>query len=490
MSTDPKPNTEPVMWLTSRSSVERDLLHCPMARFIEYFAGPYGAGFVRKAQSIPLTTGQYTHLGCTETARWIMEYRQRVGVQPDRAPDEVIRWAADLAVEDYRRVITESGLLAITGEDPAAQAELLRTINEQAYLIEGLVWTWSLYRLPEILAEYLVVAVEEEEEYVVACTCGLGDGLGGFREHATRTCGGIGLQSRPDFLLERRIDHAYAYVELKTASVAWKSWAEGFERNLQLLMGVLGAEKRHGVEVTHCRVEGLIKGQRKRDYPYEDSQPKTQQSPLCFAYYEPPNPPLTVGDWLPASSYVDREGIRHSVPRGRDSRYKRVGLWDVPDDAFPNKPPVMSRSEYIVRYWAENYPHHLQQCLAQVGPIPKKRHQLDQALRSLVTVEKSWQERLWAIYQWQVEHGGKAWGSDEYHQFVETVIPRSYRCLPFDGHPCPNIPVCFDEETGWRDPIGSGQWLFRHPHHVAEANMVKSRGWTPVPGVTAEDEAD
>jgi len=445
-------------------------------------------GFSRRAQSLPLTTGIYTHLAIAEVCQWILEARLKSGVQPERAPDEVIRWAVGLAVEKYREVVSASGLLQISGEDATAEAELIRTINEQATLIDGLVWAFCLYRLPQILGEYILTAVEEEQEYVAGCTCGLGDGIGGFREHGARKCGGIGIESRPDLLAERRIDHAWAYFEFKTAGVAWKSWTEQFERNLQLLVGVLGAEHRHGVEITHCRIEGLIKGQRKRDYPYEEHQPKTQQSPLCHAYYQPGNPPLSIGDWLPAFSYVDREGMRHSVPRGRDSRYKKVGIWEVEDDAFPGKPPEMSRSEYMVRYWAENYPFHLQQSLVSVGPIPKKRDQLEMALRSLLAVEKLWQERLWQIYGWQVEHPGKAWGHPEFHAFVETVIPRSFRCLPFDGHPCPNTGICFDELPAWRTPTESGLFLYRHPHHSAEVLQARSRGWTPEPGVAEDDE--
>ncbi|PYQ25656.1 MAG: hypothetical protein DMF56_27055 [Acidobacteria bacterium] len=436
-------------------------------------------GFSRKAQSLPLTTGIYTHLAIAEVCQWILDARLKTGMQPERAPDEVVRWAAGLAVEEYQRVIGLSGLLQITQEDPNAQAELARTIQEQSTLIEGLVWAWCLCRLPVVLQEYLIVAVEEEQEWVDACSCGLGSGIGGFREHATRKCGGIGIESRPDLLLERRIDHAWCYVELKTASVAWKSWQEQFERNLQLLVGVLGAERRHGVEITHCRIEGLVKGQWKRDYPYEEHQPKTQQSPLCYAYHEPANPPLGFGDWLPAYEYVDREGIKHRVPKSRDSRYRKIGIWEADDDGFPGKPAWMSRSEWIVRYWAENYPYHLTKTMAQVGPIPKKRDQLDMALRSLICVEKLWQERLWAIYEWQVKNAGQGWGDPAFHAFVETVVPRSFRCLPYDGHPCPNIPICFQEAESWRDPVGSGAFLYRKPHHTAERVQAEARGWKP-----------
>src|ERR1043165_4478779 len=108
------PTGAPVMWLVSRSELQRGQQHCEFARWVEFRSGPFGMGFSRKAQSLPLTTGQFTHLGCTEVARWLMDARQKTGMQPDVAPDEVIRWAADMAVEEYRRVITASGLLQNT----------------------------------------------------------------------------------------------------------------------------------------------------------------------------------------------------------------------------------------------------------------------------------------------------------------------------------------------------------------------------------------
>jgi hypothetical protein len=469
--------------------VERGQQHCEFARFLEYHSGPYHLGIVRRAVALPLATGTYTHLGCTAIAEWLMEYRQRTGIQPDRAPDDLIRWAASMATDRYREVIDKGGFLHLADEDPNAAAEMRRTIEEQSALVEGLVWVWASYRLPQILAEYLVVAVEEEQEYVVGCTCGLGDSIGGFREHADRTCSGVGLQSRPDLLLERRIDHAWAYMELKTAGTAWRNWSNQFETSIQLLIGILGAEKRHGVEITHCRIDGLVKGRRSRDYPYEDSQPKTQQSPLCYAYWEAPNPPLTIGDWLPASSYIDREGIRHSVPRGRDSRYKRIGLWEAPEEAFPNKPPEMSRSEYIVKYWAENYPHHIERCIAAIGPIPKKRDQLDKGLRALVANEQLWMERLWRLHEWRLANGNKGWGDPDYHRFLETVVPRSWHCWPYDGQPCPYLPLCFEEGEGWRDPT-AGAFIERTPHHTAEYQLAESRGWKPPEGLPEESGED
>lgn len=483
----------PVLWLTSRSAYNTGTKDCAFKRYLGNHAGPYGYGYTRKATSMPLTTGTYTHQGCTGIATWILESRVSTGVQPEYAPDELIRWAATEAVDAYVKVVEKRGILAVAQDDPIQRANFQRIVQEQSTLIEGLIWVWALHRLPAILQEYLIVAVEEEEEYVIGCTCGLGDGLGGFSDHALRACGGIGLQSRPDLLLERRIDHAFCYTELKTSSTAKRSWAESYERDQQLLLGVLGAEKRHGVEVTHARIEGLIKGQRKRDYPYTDEMPKTQQNALCYGYFEPPVPPLSIGDWKPAHSYVDADGVRHTVPKGKNNHYKRTGIWEPGDSiAFPGKPEGMSRVEYYVKFLSEVFPHHVGKSFHAIGPIPKQRVMIDKALRSLETEERLWQDRLWKIYDWTEKHPEHGeFGDPLFMAFVETVVPRSWNCDPFGpDHPCGFQLICHDQvATAATDPVGSGHYIYRTPHHQAEAEQMAARGLQPAYGL-GEDEGD
>lgn len=489
--TDPAP----VLWLTSRSAFNTGTKDCPMKRYLGNHAGPYGYGYTRKATSMPLTTGTYTHQGITEIASWILQARQATGVQPDTAPDDLIRWAAAEAVDAYTKVVEARGILAVSQDNPEQLARFQTIVQEQATLIEGLIWVFALHRLPAILQEYLIVAVEEEEEYVLGCTCGLGDGIGGFADHATRACGGIGLQSRPDLLLERRLDHAFCYTELKTSSVAKRAWAEGYERDQQLLIGTLGAEKRHGVEITHAYIEGLIKGQRRKDYgSFDDPNAvKTQQSSLCYGFFEPPVPPLSVGDWKPAYNYYDVDGIKHTVPKGKNNHYKRTGIW-VPSEeiAFPGKPVEMSRVEYWVRFMSEVYPHHVGKSLHAIGPIPKQRRMIEKALRSLETEERLWQDRLWKIYEWQTANADHAdLGDPLFQQFVETVVPRSWNCDPFGpDHPCGFQLICHDQvAAAASDPVGSGHYIFRTPHHQAEADQMEARGLKPAFGL-GEDEGD
>lgn len=476
------------LWLTSRSAHERGTQFCPFARWVEYHSGPYGYGIQRRALSLPLVTGTYVDKAISAVGQWLIDAYDATGEQPSQAPDEVIRWAANLAVLKYRAVCEKRGILTLAADDPESLARLNTLISEQCTLIEGLVWTFCLVRLPAILAEYRLRYVQPEEHFVEGCTCGLGDLIGAIPDHEARGCLGIGMQSRPDLLVSRWVDNSWGYIELKTASNAKRAWNDSWERKQQFLLGILGAERRLGVEITHARVEGLVKGARKRDYGVQDSTaPKKQQNCLCYGRLRYGNPGLTKPDWKPSYEYFDIDGIKHRT--GKD--YVAVAMWEAPDDAFPGLPEGMSRIEWWVKYLATNYPTALAKSLNSIGPLPKQRTQLLKAVRSSVAEEALWQERLWKIYDWCKENPGHEWGDPAYHAFVESIIPRSWNCDPFGpDHPCPNQPICFDME-GAEDPIGSRLFVYRSPHHALEAAQMKARGCEPPDGVGYEqDEQD
>lgn len=475
------------LWLTSRSAHERGTQDCPFKRWLEYHAGPYGYGFQRRALSLPLVTGTYVDKPISAICQWLIDYTDAHGTQPTAAPDEVIRWAAALAIQKYRATVEKRGLLALAADDAQGLANLHHIINEQCTLIEGLVWTFSLVRLPQILATYRLRAVQPECVFVEGCTCGLGDLIGTPTVHEGRGCQGIAMQSRPDLLGSRWSDDAWGYLELKTASTAKRAWNESWERKQQFLLGILGAELRYGVEITHALVEGLVKGQRKRDYGVTDpTAVKKQQNALCYGYLRPANPGLTLADWLPSYQYYDNEGLQHRAPRD----YKKTALWEAGADAFPSKPVDMTRSEWWTKYLFVNYPATLAKSLNTIGPIPKQVAMLDKALRSSVTEEHLWQERTWKIYDWTVANPGKGWGSPEYHAFVESVVPRSWNCDPFGpDHPCAMQPLCFEHE-GWAAPIESRLYVYRNPHHALEAAQMAARGLQPEEGVGFEQDED
>lgn len=466
-----------VLWLTSRSAFERGTQYCPYARFVENHAGPFGYGMQRKSHSLPLVSGTYTHLGITSICQWIKDARLKTGHQPENAPDEVVRWAVELSIEKYRKTVEKRGILGLIGDDEEQKNKLQALIIEQEHLISGLIWAWALVRLPAILNEYYIVEVEAEEIYVTDCNCGIGDGIGSIEDHEARDCQGIGLMSRPDLLLERKLDSKFGYSELKTVSVAKKAWNDSWEHKQQFLMGILGAERRFDVEITHAQVEGLIKGQRKREYPYTDDMPKIQNNPFCYAYHKPGNPPASYGEWRPAYNYITNEGLKYTVSR---KEYKKIALWSLPEeDAFPGRPPEMSPVEFWAKVMMTEFPYHLEKCVSSIGPIPKQVHQIEKALRSLVAEERLWQDRLWKIYDFS-QRTGKEWGDDDFMAFVETVVPRSWNCDPYGpDHPCPNQYICHPITDDWRDPIGSGIAVYRKPHHQPELEQAKARGLAP-----------
>jgi hypothetical protein len=476
-----------IIWLTSRSAFEAGSQNCAMRRYLNYHAGPYGYGFARKATSVPLATGSYAHLGCTETAKWILDARQATGVQPTSAPDDVIRWAADCAVQKYLRVVARRGVLTFAQDDEASLARLQLLIAEQSTLIEGLIWTWCLVRLPQILSEYEILHVEEEESYVLDCTCGLGSGLGELDDHEARGCNGIGLMSKPDILARRYSDAAVGYCELKTAGEARRSWADAWERKQQFLIGAQAAERRLGEPVTHAWVEGLVKGRRSRDYGDSDG-PKRQQSCLAYGYWQAPNPPLSVGGWLPAYESYDAEGIKHTPSRAKSGGHRKLGLWEgVTEELFPGLPEGMSRMEYWVKYLVGNWQWNLQKNLSVVGPLPKRAELIEKAERSFITEERLWQDRVWRVYDFSAATG-KTWGDPDFHRHLDSVVPRSWNCDPFGpDHPCPYQPLCFEHE-GWQQPVVGGTFVFRSPHHLPEAEQMKARGYEFDPALMEEED--
>lgn len=485
--TNPAPVERSVIWLTSRTTFENGASFCAFRRYVETHAGTFGYGFQRKALSVPLVTGTYIHKAPELILKWILETRQRTGTQPAFAPDEVIRWAIEETIAAYRKVIDKRGFFTILKDAPEGNERLAYLITEQEWLLEGLVWAWAVGRLPAILAEYQIVSVETEEEYVAACTCGLGNGLGTINDHELRGCGGIGVLSRPDVLAARWSDGAYAYFELKSASVARKKWADSWERKQQFMLGILGAERRLGVEITHAYVEGLVKGQRKSDNWNDPNGQKIQQSCLVHSYFSPGRPPESIAQWRPNFKYMTYEGVEFTAKKTEG--YTKVPIWSIPAEVgWPGKPAEMTVAEYWVKVLHNEYPSHLQKCLTTVGPIPKQRHMIEKALRSLVCEETMWQDRCWKIYEYSAANG-VGWGNDQFMEFVETVVPRSWNCDPYGPeHPCPIQTVCHAVTDDWRDPIASGLMVFRTPHHAQEAAQMAARGLKPEFGLGEDQE--
>lgn len=498
------------LWLSSRSTFEKGAQFCPMYRYQRNHAGPYGYGFEPKGQSVPLSTGTYTHAGPEIILKAVMVAQETQAARFQTIPwdpalgswyDVLVRAAVDHAAGKYQATIEKRGFLdkdLLEAESIAFTTILMR---EQQTLIEGLTWIWALYVLPGILQRGRIISVEAPEFVVLNCSCGAGP-TAELQQHADRDCTGIGFLAKLDFLIQRFSDGAVEYHEFKTSAYGRKNWQEQWERKPQIQTSMLAAERRLDVPVQSAFVHGLLKGRRDRDAASNYQGPKKQATFLCYAYYEEPNPPMVSGDWQALFKFVDPDGNNRTLGK----RYKKQPIWEVGargsyDVRFPDKlqvgvADVLGDSALVqvpiyqsnVEHWIKRLPVEiLQKTYQLVGPIPRDPDKIQMAVDAVVAEEMLWQDRIGAIYDFAAREG-IGWEDPRFQALIQTVVPRSFNCDPFGGTPCDYVPLCYKHQ-GWEDPVGSGAFVYRRPHHQAELDQMISRGLEPpVEGLAAEED--
>jgi hypothetical protein len=322
-----------------------------------------------------------------------------------------------------------------------------------------------------------VVSVEQEEERVEDCTCGLGP-VGNFTDHGSRGCQGIGLMGRLDFICRHRQTMEYSYHEFKT--MAWPTDAESWETRLQFLIGYLAAERRLEQPMSAHWIHGLLKGRREgRDYdPVTKGRtgPKIQASGLCQPYCHPGQPPLSKDEWAPSHSFIGEDGKNHKLPKG----FARRGVWEADWDLGD----CASQAEYWVKWLTEA---ERKQHLSLIGPMNRQDSVVEPFLRQLVANEKEWRDKVWEMYE-QCQHLG-TFGSEGVQHMLDIRFPCSWACRKYGTHHrCVFEDVCFRRQ-GWEDPLGSGQFVLRVPHHEPEKQQAVDRGCL-LPEDLAEEEED
>lgn len=441
------------MWLTDRSRYLTGLAECQMKRYLQYHAGPYGYGYRRAAQSVPLATGTGVHAA-------LATILQSKG---DKTQPEVIRAAVRTAVEDYLALVTARGFQAGGSDD---------LVEEQACLIEGLVWGWCRTMLPVVLREFDVVEVEREETYVVGCSCGVV-----ARVHAAHSpsCRGIVQMSRPDIVLRRRSDGKLGIHDFKTMGTISDDVVQQYRESVQMAVGTIGVEARIGKPVEHYYVHALIKGQYRREYNPDTREydgPRRQASILTYLYRRPGNPPLYQSDWAPSFRYtVDGKARQLS----RD--YIKEPVWQ---QTFPESWPGSTAAEAWVRHLPETSLYPL---FILIGPYQRQDFLIAQYLQSMEPHEQAWIDKLWRLFEAEQKLG---WDSEEFQVLLAQEIPRSYNCWSY-GQRCEMYDICF-RQPGWTDPVGSGKYVYRRPHHEPELAQMRERG-IPVPDEVPEEVA-
>jgi hypothetical protein len=460
-----------LLWLTDRTRFKTGTSRCARARYLGFHAGPTGYGLTARRESLPLVTGISVHRGLEAYARIVAAY--------DRLPDlHETRAIIQTVTADYITRVEERGYRGILGS--AATEE---TITEQSVLISGLLWALRLKFLPWLLTSYRVIAVEEERLHFLDCSCGAPplDAA----EHIRRQCAGKALMLRTDLLAQRREGQTLAYFEVKTTGWDSDAWAEQWETDPQLALGTLDADKLWGAEINELYVVALSKGKRQKDR-YEDDGLKRQLSPLCYGYRRPGNPPLATDDWLPSYEWIDANG---EIKR-KTKAHRRTGVWKLAESDWPTwrayqgTDPDLPAEEFWVRMLPASL---LDRVCFILGPMNRQDEQLQVLRRGLLGEEQRWQHALWTLYD-LAEQDGYDWASPEFQAALDRLIPCSWACRPFGkDHQCEFVPICH-RHTGWDDPLGSGHYQPRLPHHEPELKQAIARGLLPEQATPNEEE--
>jgi hypothetical protein len=458
------------LWLTDRSRTKVGLGRCPRQRYLTYHWGPTGYGITTKQDSLPLATGIYVHRGIAAFGEILLK--------SDRLPtlDETRGIITEVRA-DYVARVEARGFLGILGSEHTTE-----TITEQSCLISGLLWALRLKFLPWLHQTYRIISVEQERVHFLDCTCGAGPLP--LADHIARQCQGRVLMLRNDILAMRREGGTLAYFEAKTTGWESDAWAEQWESDPQLGIGTLDVQKHFGAEVTELYILGLNKGRRVRDKGDPEGRRK-QQSSLVYGYKRPGNPPLSSDDWLPAYEWTDpTTGDTKRASRA----HRRTGIWelaqsdDVTWNSYRGQDPNLNAEEYWVRMLPNSV---LEKICFLVGPMNRQDHQIASVRTTMAAEEERWQGILWDLYEAQLTH---PWASPEFQHRLDQLVPQSWNCRPFGkDHQCEQFAICHQHE-GWQDPIGSGRYQPRLPHHTTELEQAVARGL--LPETAAEDEME
>ena len=453
------------IWLTDRTRYETGTGRCARKRYLSCHAGPTGYGYAPKGESVPLSTGLHVHHAADGLCTIMQDQDREPTVAEVRSVVKTIRsqYDATLKAKGFLGGLYDS---AITDE----------TIKEQSVLIGGLVWVLALRFLPWLHTTYRVLEVEQERLHFLDCTCGA-PALDA-EEHDRRGCEGHALMLRTDILAQHRQSQNLAYFEIKTTGWDSDAWAEQWETKPQLGLGTLDLDKRYGREVTEIFIVALSKGARKKDKTIVEGDPlagmRRQSSPLVYGYCRPGNPPLAKDDWLPQYEWINDAGETKRASRA----HRKRGIWELRQSdwavwqAYHQSDPELAAEEFWVRQLPSSV---LEKICYVLGPLNRQDAQIQSLRRSMLAEEHRWQTSLWRLH----ELG-----------FLPTVLdeffPQSWNCRPFGKeHQCEFHGICFGNGE---DPMTSGFYVPRLPHHAPERSQATSRGLLVEQATEVDDE--
>jgi len=304
---------------------------CPRKRWWLFEVGGRGLEPVRLV-AWPLLTGSLIHKGIEMVLK---------GTPLAPAIYHLQREYED-AVRDYLDALAEEAR-------PTEAAEFRENLD----LVEALVRGWIAVGLPRLLADYEILAVEQEGQATF-----LVDGCE------------IALLTRSDLIVKRLTDGVPLLVNFKSVADPSSNWREQWRYDVQTFSEVLAVEQQLGEKLGGVIVEGLVKGKR-LDYPQGSGQ-WYFNSPLTHCWYRSGEAELGTPEWAPRYEWVCAEphgrcpgGATHRLGKGfRKVRVSEaypggVEAWlayllgtdrELVEQQFLQLPPIL-RSDYDIDEW-------------------------------------------------------------------------------------------------------------------------------------------
>lgn len=295
------------------------------------------------------------------------------------------------------------------------------TFKEQVWLAECLVWGWIRTQMAEFIKNYEIVAIE--------------------REMPLELPNGIVYMNRPDLVLRSKATKKLSITDWKTSSYITDEFIQEFQHSPQMAGGTLAAEKHLGEPVESYLIFALIKGSRKfftkgKGLKAISSPEKRTYSNFCYAKYSPPMPPLTTEPTVDLSGFWLDKTAAWELDLECESGQSRAEkwIWLLPLEAV--------LEQYLI-----------------IGPYPRQDFMMQSYLDSIQAEEARWI---------QVSQDEEKLGSE----LVLKNLPKSFKCHSY-GSLCQFYNLCFKVGSDWKDPLSSGNFEVRKPHHedeLGEAN--------------------
>ena len=166
---------------------------------------------------------------------------------------------------------------------------------------------------------------------------------------------------------------------------------------------------------------------------------KRQNSPFCYLYYKPADPPY--GEMEFQAGYTKRKG------------WGRVPVWEI---EFPVQNSVEEDSS-PVEHWVLDLmtAEEVASRCSLNGPTQAPVHLIPGILKEVEAEARHWVDVMAVV--------------KEDPEGLDTYVRRSWDCHPY-GEPCMFLRICAGD-PGLEQPELSGKFVWREPHHSLEMEV-------------------